>query len=151
MKEPSKQTTWADVENRFHETINAVVEADRLVKGLQHDVAATLAKGRRLAAQSGQTAPMGFTEWRDHGIKYGYWAHLDEGAHMQEPKRILALMSKPVYTGTPDNRDQVRALLVRKPREMTLAAATQSAPVSQQFIEGYNAALEDVIKLIEQE
>ncbi len=169
MTEQNKETTWGEVETQFHDAIDAVVDADRWVKRVQHDVTATLAKERTLVAESGHNIPMGISQWRDHGMKYGHWEHFSEGirefARAQERQRILKLMSDRVYRDISADEDvnhyqlkrsgwnafaqELRALLSCD--HQATHAKVEAAPVSQQYVDGYNSALDDVVRLLEEE
>src|SRR5262245_20948410 len=169
MNEHSKPTTWGEVESHFHNAINEVVQVDRLVKRMQHDVTTTLAKGRQLAAESDHTLPMGISHWREHGMKYGYWEHFSEGirelTRAQERQRILAFMSNHVHRYISSDEDSHNDQLWRngwnacaQEIRRLLSQESQIAPdhnaegiVSQQYMDGYNTALDDVVRLIERE
>jgi hypothetical protein len=169
MIEHSKSRTWGEVETQFHDAINEVVEADRLVKRVQHDVSATLTRGRQLASESDHGLPMGVSQWRDHGMKYGYWDHFSEGirefARAQERHRILALMSSRKYRNIATDEDphiyqlqcsgwnafaqELRALLLQHNQLAVDGMPQQADTISQQYVDGYNTALDDVARLIE--
>lgn len=169
MTEHSKQMTWGEVETQFHDVINEVVETDRLVKRVQHDVTATLARGRQLASESDHTLPMGVSQWREHGMKYGYWEQFSEGirefARAQERHRILALMNNRIYRDLAEDEDSHDYQLKRagwnafaQELRALLSHDSQIAPdrktgdtISQQYVDGYNTALDDVARLIEGE
>jgi ketopantoate reductase len=170
MTEQSKETTWGEVADQFHHAIDAVVDADRWVERVKHDVTTTIAKERELTAESARKEPMGVSQWREHGMKHGYWDHYAEGirefAKAQERQRIMELVNDRGFEDMSPEEDidhyqlrrnrwnafarELRALLSPQNGMIVNEQVTVEAS-SMTYIDGYNTALDDVIRLIEQD